>query len=214
MEHFSIKNEMVIYMLINSVTDMIYVGQTWNIDARMKAHWSGVKRRDKKASISRLARAMRETEEECWEYVILERFTPTGDYESDQTMLDMAEDYWIDYTSASEHAIGYNERDRLRAERIRGQKKIRRRTTETPAVARAYGRLSIIRDPEARARAKSQIEAEHGIEPRGRAKARTLEECATIHQAYGMLSRVKDPSERTAMKLRIEEHFRSLPSRG
>lgn len=89
---------MLVYMLVNEVTDMVYVGQTLQgLFERMKEHENSAK----VGSRTRLSNAIREYGFEMFTPVVLQNC-----YDTDT--LNRAEECWIEYTCCREPAIGYN----------------------------------------------------------------------------------------------------------
>lgn len=92
---------MLVYMLLNVVTELAYVGQTnHSLHARVREHWAAAK----SGSPSRIHEAMRDWDDPCfWEAVVLQICY-------DQRQLDLAEAVWQASTNVLLGGVGYNSR--------------------------------------------------------------------------------------------------------
>lgn len=112
---------MVVYMLLNSVNDMVYVGQTTKpLNVRLTEHRGAAKR----GNAGLLYVDVRECGWDVFEVVVLERCDTIE-------QLNAYERLWIKETSACDHGVGYNQRDGGHNKRL---------TEETRAACREAGR--------------------------------------------------------------------------
>ena len=89
---------MLVYMLLNTVTEMVYVGATdKTLDARWKRHI-----KDSRSGTSRLQQALRDWHPDMWLPVTL-----VNCYDLNE--LSAAETAWITLTDARNINIGYND---------------------------------------------------------------------------------------------------------
>lgn len=93
---------MIIYMIINLITERAYIGQTRKaLNTRLNEHFEDAQRYFSSAP---LHEAMRKyPEHDIWDAVVLQNCY-------DQQQLDIAERYWIEYCNTRDGAIGYNVR--------------------------------------------------------------------------------------------------------
>ncbi len=92
---------MLVYMLLNVITEKAYVGQTIHtLDKRLRGHWEQA---DGQSS-AQIHDAMREWHDPCfWDMVVLQHCY-------DQSQLDQAEAAWQHICNTHDPAIGYNAR--------------------------------------------------------------------------------------------------------
>lgn len=93
---------MLVYMLLNTIEERCYVGQTVKTaEARWKEHWDDARGGDSSA----VHAAMRKWDDRelWWTYVVLQHCYS-------QEELDAAEAAWIEKCSAREPGVGYNAR--------------------------------------------------------------------------------------------------------
>lgn len=88
-----------IYMLLNLVTDMYYVGQACNFNKRWANHLSMLSN-NKHFNIL-LQRAYNKYGEESFKFYVLELV-------ADKTKLEEREQFWMDHSKCYERGIGYN----------------------------------------------------------------------------------------------------------
>lgn len=89
---------MIIYMLLNEVTEKVYIGKSINsLPHRLAGHLDAVQ----SGSTSRLHAELKRWPEECWTAVILQHC-----YSEEE--LALAEGNWIAATEATDPAVGYN----------------------------------------------------------------------------------------------------------
>lgn len=102
---------MIVYMLLNTVTERCYVGQTTaTLVDRVRGHWDSAR-----TGTSTLNEAMRLWDDPCyWEFVVLQHCY-------DQKQLDQAEAAWQQICCAHDPAVGYNAR-REKMSRVRPDK--------------------------------------------------------------------------------------------
>lgn len=92
---------MVVYMLLNRVNDMVYVGQTTKpLNARLTEHRGAAKRGRR----GLLYDDIRACGWDAFEAVVLERCETIE-------QLNAYERLWIEETSACDHGVGYNQRE-------------------------------------------------------------------------------------------------------
>lgn len=121
---------MVVYMIINNVNDMVYVGQTTgSLSERMSDHRGAAKR----GHTGLLYRDIRECGWDAFDVVVLERCDTIE-------QLNAYERVWIEETSACEHGVGYNQRDGGHNKRLSAE--ARQRCREAGAKGGAYGKKS------------------------------------------------------------------------
>ncbi len=95
--------DMVIYMYINTVTEMVYIGSSmYGLEHRHKRHLKESTRPDVKKS--RFYKALTSWPAEFWEMIVIERC-------STERKLDRAEAKWIAECSALNASVGYNTYD-------------------------------------------------------------------------------------------------------
>ena len=93
---------MVVYMYLNIVTEMAYVGSSmYGLEHRHKAHLKKARERPHK---SRFYKALLSWPDEFWERVVLERC-------SSEVELDSRETHWIKECAAYDTGVGYNTHD-------------------------------------------------------------------------------------------------------
>lgn len=93
----------VVYMYLNTVTELVYVGSSlYGIEYRHRHHMRTV--RSSKARKCRFHRALAEWPEELWVRVVLERC-------ADEEQLDAAERRWISTCCSLDAGVGYNTYD-------------------------------------------------------------------------------------------------------
>ena len=91
----------VVYVYLNTVTEMVYVGSSqYGLEARHAAHMKAMKTRHH----SRFYRALTDWPPEAWERMVLERCSNEGE-------LSAAERRWIIEMNALDAAVGYNSYD-------------------------------------------------------------------------------------------------------
>lgn len=123
---------MLIYMLLNHATDMVYIGQTsLTLEKRVLRH------RDLRSKKNfRLNVALKDFNWNCWEAIVLE-------YCNSQEHLDECEKHWIELTNACDVNVGYNvQRTSSRVFTLKPtkQKKRTEMTYEERERFRAWGR--------------------------------------------------------------------------
>lgn len=91
---------MLVYMLINTVTERAYVGQTTvTLAERLRGHWESARK-----GTTTLNLAMQAWDDECfWDAVVLQHCY-------DQEQLDQAEAAWQKICNSCDPAVGYNSR--------------------------------------------------------------------------------------------------------
>ena len=91
---------MIIYMLLNTVTDKVYIGRTHGtIENRIKGHWDHAL---KEGGTTFLSEAIRDyPDKELWDFIVLQHCY------SEQQFCD-AESAWIEICSARCANVGYN----------------------------------------------------------------------------------------------------------
>lgn len=111
---------MVVYMYLNTVTEMSYVGSSlYGLEHRHRRHLKDSQSPKKK---SRFHRALADWPIECWELVVLERCNT-------EVELDAAETRWIAECHSLSEGIGYNTYDsRYLRTAIAGGEAMKRRT--------------------------------------------------------------------------------------
>lgn len=94
--------DMVVYMYLNTVTEMTYVGSSmYGLEHRHKAH---LKKARAQKHRSRFYKALGAWPDEVWERIVLERCV------SEQE-LDAAETKWVKECHALDNGVGYNTYD-------------------------------------------------------------------------------------------------------
>jgi len=89
---------MIIYMLLNEVTEKVYIGKSINsLPHRLAGHIDAMQ----SGSTSRLHAELKRWPEECWTAVVLQHC-----YSEEE--LALAEGNWIAATEATDPAVGYN----------------------------------------------------------------------------------------------------------
>jgi len=93
---------MIIYVLVNSIEERVYVGQTTkSLEERVNAHWHAALKENMN---TRLCKAIRTTpQRELWETIVLQVVYDVED-------LDRLEQAWIDRFDSCSGALGYNGR--------------------------------------------------------------------------------------------------------
>lgn len=91
---------MIVYMLLNSATDMVYIGRTHGtLKARVKEHWCHAL---KEKGTTFLSEAIRDWPDfDSWEFIVLQSCY------SEQQLND-SEAAWITICSARDRSVGYN----------------------------------------------------------------------------------------------------------
>lgn len=112
---------MLVYMLLNTITEKAYVGQTTGtLEERVRNHWHQAG----SGSTSQVHDAFREWHDRCfWEAIVLQHCY-------DQDELDKAEAAWQHICMTHDPAIGYNARkEKLTRQRPQAQQGDSLRTT-------------------------------------------------------------------------------------
>lgn len=206
-----------VYMLINHVTEMVYIGSANDvkkrIDDHVRAAYAGSDNIDGQSS--RLYEDIVTCGPDMFEVVVI------SSHAADEAAFD-AETFWISYTDSWQQAIGYN----VQRTAKRKMQPMARPTELSRARQSAYGLLAKTIDTTRHESLRTAIKSAQTIgeidealsaadlrRPMKKKRVTCLEDCTSIHHAYAtLLKPIKDPSERAIMKLRVEEHFRSLPS--
>lgn len=120
---------MIIYVLVNSIEERVYVGQTTkSLEERVNAHWHAALKENMN---TRLCRAIRETpQRELWEAIVLQVVYDIDD-------LDRFEQAWIDVFDSCSGALGYNGRIQMKAGK---ERKCQVRDEESIEMFREWGR--------------------------------------------------------------------------
>lgn len=124
LEHMTNRHpiDMVVYMYLNTVTEMTYVGSSkYGLEHRHRRHLKDMKTRRR----SRFYNALTEWPECFWDRVILEQC-------STEAELDAAEKRWIAECCALEPGVGYNSYDGRRSSSSMGGASMQKRSF-TPA---------------------------------------------------------------------------------
>lgn len=112
---------MIVYLILNTVTEKAYVGSTIHtLRERVDAHWQDAVR----GSDALIHREMRLWPSECWDSVVLQNCY-------DDLQLTQAEAAWIEILSTREPGVGYNTRhEPLEGTRVRKPSRKRHEMSE------------------------------------------------------------------------------------